>query len=162
MGWADVYEANLDDQWVDVTGLPPGQYWLENVIDPNDQLLESDETNNTARILIDLATTPGTGDRFEFNDTIGAATNLGFVGDRTEAAPDAARARRRRLFPTAGGGGRYARHRCRVSARPGGRRCRPIRRGPERDRAVRRKRRPGACHDVGGAEFRLLPAGFGT
>jgi subtilisin-like proprotein convertase family protein len=86
VGWADVYEANLADQWVDVTGLPPGQYWLENVIDPTNQLLESDETNNTTRILIDLATTPGTGDRFEFNDTFLTATNLGYVGDRTEAA----------------------------------------------------------------------------
>ena len=85
VGWADVYDATLVDQWVDVTGVPPGPYWLENVIDPDNQLLESDDTNNTTRILIDLNTTPGIGDRFEFNNTFGAATNLGFVGERTES-----------------------------------------------------------------------------
>ena len=86
VGWADVYEANLDDQWVDVTGLPPGEYWLENVVDPDNRLLESDETNNTARILINLDTVPGVGDRFEVNNSFAVATNLGFIGDRTEAA----------------------------------------------------------------------------
>src|SRR6266849_4730331 len=29
-GWADVYNAQLDCQWVDITGLPDGDYTLES------------------------------------------------------------------------------------------------------------------------------------
>lgn len=47
VGWADVYGSDLDDQWIDVEGVPAGEYWLETVIDPSNRLLESDETNNT-------------------------------------------------------------------------------------------------------------------
>jgi hypothetical protein len=28
VGWADIYSANLQDQWIDVTDVPAGQYWL--------------------------------------------------------------------------------------------------------------------------------------
>lgn len=28
LGWSDTYEANLDCQWIDVTGVPPGEYTL--------------------------------------------------------------------------------------------------------------------------------------
>lgn len=54
VGWADVYGANLPDQWIDVTSVAPGRYWLEAVVDPADNILESNETNNTARVLIEL------------------------------------------------------------------------------------------------------------
>jgi hypothetical protein len=54
VGWADYYGADLDFQWIDVTGLPAGQYWLESIADPDNRLLESDETNNTTRILVTL------------------------------------------------------------------------------------------------------------
>ncbi|HMJ90093.1 MAG TPA: lysyl oxidase family protein, partial [Candidatus Acidoferrum sp.] len=57
VGWADVYGANLTDQWVDVTDVPPGRYWLEAVVDPANNILESNETNNFARILIELGST---------------------------------------------------------------------------------------------------------
>ena len=54
VGWADVYGANLTDQWIDVTDMPAGRYWLEAIVDPANSILESDESNNTSRILIDL------------------------------------------------------------------------------------------------------------
>ncbi len=54
IGWADIYGANLPDQWIDITDIPPGRYWLEAVVDPANSILESNETNNTARILIEL------------------------------------------------------------------------------------------------------------
>jgi hypothetical protein len=54
VGWADVYGQGTDGQWIDVTDVPEGQYWLEVVVDVNNRLQESDETNNTLRILIDL------------------------------------------------------------------------------------------------------------
>lgn len=53
VGWADMYENGLADQWIDVTGVPEGKYWLEVVVDPEDHLLEMNEANNTVRILID-------------------------------------------------------------------------------------------------------------
>ena len=54
VGWADYYGADLDFQWIDITGLPPGQYWLESIADPDNKLLEANETNNTTRILVTL------------------------------------------------------------------------------------------------------------
>ncbi len=52
VGWADIYGAGLPDQWIDVTDMPSGRYWLEAVVDPANSILESNETNNAARILI--------------------------------------------------------------------------------------------------------------
>ena len=50
VGWEDIYFKNLPDQWIDITGLTPGEYWLESEVDPEDHFLEMDETNNSARI----------------------------------------------------------------------------------------------------------------
>jgi hypothetical protein len=54
VGWADVYSRFLPGQWIDVTDLPDGQYWLETEIDPFDLLQESDDTNNITRVLVNL------------------------------------------------------------------------------------------------------------
>jgi hypothetical protein len=54
VGWTDIYPKALDFQWIDITGVPRGTYWLEAEVDPANEVLESDETNNTARILVDL------------------------------------------------------------------------------------------------------------
>lgn len=55
VGWRDIYNDSLPDQWIDVTAVPPGQYWLEGVVDPENHIEESDETNNASRILITYA-----------------------------------------------------------------------------------------------------------
>lgn len=49
-GWSDVYDSGLPGQWVDVTGVPPGNYTLEVTVDPDGLLDESDLSNNTARV----------------------------------------------------------------------------------------------------------------
>lgn len=54
VGYADLYGAGLPGQWIDVTGLASGQYWLEVKIDPYNRVLESDDTNNSTSILVDL------------------------------------------------------------------------------------------------------------
>ena len=54
IGWADLYSRNLPKQWVDATGLPDGQYWLEAEIDPTGFVQETDDTNNITRVLVDL------------------------------------------------------------------------------------------------------------
>jgi hypothetical protein len=52
VGWADIYEKSLPDQWIDVTNVPNGAYWLEVEVDPSNRLMERDETNNVSRIKI--------------------------------------------------------------------------------------------------------------
>lgn len=72
VGWVDIYSAGLAGQEIDVTGVPAGQYWLESVVDPDDDFIELDETNNAARILVTLG--GGTGgidpDRYEPNESV--------------------------------------------------------------------------------------------
>ena len=53
-GYSDVYSASLDDQWIDVTGVADGQYWLEMIADPDNNIQETDETNNATRVLVTL------------------------------------------------------------------------------------------------------------
>ena len=51
-GWADTYTADLPDQYIEVTGVPDGLYVLETLADPDGTVVETDETNNSAAILI--------------------------------------------------------------------------------------------------------------
>jgi len=52
VGWSDVYDKSLPDQWIDVTSVPDGVYWLEVEVDPDNRLIELDESNNVTRIKI--------------------------------------------------------------------------------------------------------------
>ncbi len=45
-GWVDVYEASVTLQWVDVSETAPGRYWIGSIIDPNNEIVESNEDNN--------------------------------------------------------------------------------------------------------------------
>ena len=47
-GWRDVYDHYLAFQWVDVSDVAPGVYWLRAEVDPNDAVVESNETNDPA------------------------------------------------------------------------------------------------------------------
>ena len=58
VGWVDIYSRNLSGQWVEATGLADGTYWLEVIFDPYNRILESDETNNTTRIMVALTNIP--------------------------------------------------------------------------------------------------------
>jgi hypothetical protein len=58
IGRADVYSRGLPGQWVEATGLPSGQYWLEVIADPYDRIEELNENNNTERILVNLVVPP--------------------------------------------------------------------------------------------------------
>jgi hypothetical protein len=54
VGWEDVYTADLDCQWVDITDIPLGSYWLylevNPVINGTRLFAESDYANNVAWI----------------------------------------------------------------------------------------------------------------
>ena len=58
VGYGDLYGRNIPTQRIDITGIAPAQYWLEVVVDPLGYVQETDETNNTARILVDLSLMP--------------------------------------------------------------------------------------------------------
>lgn len=53
-GWGDRYDADLDGQTVDITRLSPGRYALLSTANPSGTLRESDYTNNTGAVIIQL------------------------------------------------------------------------------------------------------------
>ncbi|MEH3054051.1 MAG: lysyl oxidase family protein [Patulibacter minatonensis] len=52
-GWADIYPALYYEQWIDVTGLR-GCFDLLHIADPENHIIESDETNNTSKTRVRL------------------------------------------------------------------------------------------------------------
>jgi hypothetical protein len=69
-GWADIYSKNLTGQWIDITGLPEGEYWLEAEVDPDGNILEVNKANNVGRVKVNIAPPPPTvPDPYEENDT---------------------------------------------------------------------------------------------
>lgn len=84
-GWSDVYTRSLPDQWINISLVPDGQYWLEVTIDPDNLLLESDSTNNTSRIPVVINRGgPTGGDRWEANNSFVQATNFGRTSEFQE------------------------------------------------------------------------------
>ena len=47
-GWQDIFGSYLDCQWLDITGVLPGDYFLRVTINPEQRLIESNYSNNTA------------------------------------------------------------------------------------------------------------------
>jgi len=60
VGYGDVYFANLEGQFVDVTGAPAGQYYLVHRVNADGKLVETDYSNDAASLLIQLAWPDGT------------------------------------------------------------------------------------------------------
>jgi hypothetical protein len=58
VGWSDIYPADYDKQWIDVTGLH-GCFAFTMTVDPQHLLFESNENDNTSQRLVHL---PFTGD----------------------------------------------------------------------------------------------------
>ncbi|XP_061695346.1 protein-lysine 6-oxidase-like [Syngnathoides biaculeatus] len=48
-GCHDLYAANIDCQWIDITDVKPGNYVLKITVNPNFHVLESDFSNNIVR-----------------------------------------------------------------------------------------------------------------
>lgn len=53
-GWADYYGAGLDCQWIDVTGVPPGNYELELEVNPDGRIRELRRDNNRVRVPVTI------------------------------------------------------------------------------------------------------------
>src|SRR3954468_16277929 len=60
VGYGDVYYANLEGQFVDVTGVPAGQYYLVHRVNADRKLVESDYSNDAASLLVELSWPDGT------------------------------------------------------------------------------------------------------
>jgi hypothetical protein len=58
-GWADIYEPNLEGQFIDITGIPAGQYLLINRVNRDRKLQEGNYDNNASSDLIELTRPPG-------------------------------------------------------------------------------------------------------
>lgn len=57
-GWRDVYEKTLPFQYVDVSDVTPGYYWVRSEVDPQNLIRETNETNAPAFSTV-RATVPG-------------------------------------------------------------------------------------------------------
>jgi hypothetical protein len=92
IGYADLYGIGFENQWADATGLSSGTYWLEVTVNPygdtaEGRIIESDYTNNTTRILVDLL--PGdynddgavdAADYTVWRDTLGDSVSIQTIG----------------------------------------------------------------------------------
>ena len=53
VGWSDIYPSDYDQQWIDVAGLR-GCFAFEMTVDPQQNLFESNENDNTSARLVRL------------------------------------------------------------------------------------------------------------
>jgi hypothetical protein len=53
-GWADVYQAGLPCQYIDITGVPPGSYVLQMIVNPDNLIEESNTGNNETRVPVTI------------------------------------------------------------------------------------------------------------
>lgn len=53
-GWSDIYDSGLEGQWIDITGVLPGDYVLEVTVNPDRLLIEGDYLNNTTTIPVSI------------------------------------------------------------------------------------------------------------
>jgi hypothetical protein len=58
-GWRDVYGASVAFQWVDVSDVKPGTYWIASSSDPDNVIVESNESNNGVVFAGDPSIIPG-------------------------------------------------------------------------------------------------------
>lgn len=56
VGWGDRYPATIAYQYIDISGLPYGNYCLTLIADPNGEFVEAQTGNNTVSALISIQT----------------------------------------------------------------------------------------------------------
>jgi hypothetical protein len=54
VGWADIYTIRTPGQYIDITGVPDGDYCVQATTDPSNRLVETDETDNSGSVPIHL------------------------------------------------------------------------------------------------------------
>lgn len=58
-GWGDDYYVGLDCQWLDITGVPAGNYTIEVCVNPHRFFIENTFANNCAYIRVEIPVDPG-------------------------------------------------------------------------------------------------------
>jgi hypothetical protein len=53
-GWSDIYGDSLDCQWLDITGVPSGNYRLQVTVNPNRSFEEASFDNNTTTVPVTI------------------------------------------------------------------------------------------------------------
>ena len=77
VGWIDVYSRSLPGQNIDITDVPDGHYWIESEVDPNNNVLESNEDNNIARVRVTIGNPADINlDAYEPNNDLDTVMNL--------------------------------------------------------------------------------------
>ena len=54
-GWGDLYDWFLPDQYIEVSGVADGVYILETIADPDNTILEANESNNCGSVYVRLS-----------------------------------------------------------------------------------------------------------
>lgn len=54
VGWADTYLAEIPGQEIDIAGISDGVYAFRSIVDPENRVLEKDETNNSSITYIEI------------------------------------------------------------------------------------------------------------
>lgn len=92
VGHYDQYSSGLEGQWLDVTGVPNGQYFVEIEMDAGHFMNETNETNNAKTFAVTLNANPPVGGiapdvydkRRQRNDTVDTAVDMGDLGAFTK------------------------------------------------------------------------------
>jgi hypothetical protein len=71
-GWGDLYDSTLDGQWLDITGLPDGNYTMEMEANPLGIIQETDYNNNITIVPITIgnSSNPPLNDNFANAQTL--------------------------------------------------------------------------------------------
>jgi hypothetical protein len=92
VGWGDIYTYNLPGQAIDIDGLADGDYYLKVEADPKDQIIESDDSDNTSTIVIRIGSGGSTvtildsdGDGCDDGEELGLDEQLGGQRDPDDA-----------------------------------------------------------------------------
>ena len=90
VGWGDLYDSTLDGQWIDITGLPAGNYTIEIEANPQGIIQEANYSNNitTVPIAIGNPTAPPLNDNFASSQALlgGFSSVAGVTSNATKEA----------------------------------------------------------------------------
>ncbi|HSU53204.1 MAG TPA: lysyl oxidase family protein, partial [Candidatus Dormibacteraeota bacterium] len=88
-GWGDLYDSTLDGQWIDITGLPDGNYTMELEANPLGIIQESNYGNNVTTVPISIGnpTAPPLNNNFASAQTLlGGFSSV--LGNNTNATKE--------------------------------------------------------------------------
>jgi len=90
VGWGDLYDSTLDGQWIDITGLPNGNYTMELEANPQGIIQEANYSNNVIHVPIAIGdpNAPPLNDNFASAQALlgGFATVAGSTVNATKEA----------------------------------------------------------------------------